>query len=222
MVDRLTFGEMFCNASRTLKKTHALYAMIAMIILGGCVSSPPPRFYTLSPVTSQGGIGSTALKGPRSIIAIAPIEIPDYLDRPEIVTRSSHNRLSLAESDLWGGSLKADIHRVLTENLSTVLSADGFTIVSWKPGMPIQYRVTVHVTRFDIKPGNNILLAAQWTVSGKDGKSNLMISNSSFTEYISSDDLTTAVSGMSSALGKLSGEIARKVRSLKGEAVLPE
>ncbi len=201
--------------SLTCGKASALCTLVAMLVLGGCARSPSPRFYTLTPVTSQGIAESAGDKAPRKVVGIAPVEIPDYLDRPEIVSRSSVNRLSLAEFDLWGGSLKADIQRVLTENLSALLSRDGFSVIGWRPGAMTNYRVTLHLTRFDIvRHGKEVLVVAQWIVADSGGKTNVLIGDSSFTEHVPADDLAGAVSGMSSALGRLSAEIAGKIRLL--------
>jgi uncharacterized lipoprotein YmbA len=201
--------------SATYEKAITLCLLTVLLVLGGCVTSPSSRFYTLSSVTPRTIPDPVVDKTPKKIIGIASVEIPDYLDRPELATRSSQNRLSLAEFDLWGGSLKVDIHRVLAEDLSMLLSQSGFSIVSWRPGVLTNYRVTFHVTRFDIRPGRDVLLTARWTLSDKDGKTNLLMSSSTVTEPIRADDLTDAVLAMSNALGRLSEEVAGKVRSLQ-------
>jgi uncharacterized lipoprotein YmbA len=89
------------------------------------------------------------------------------------------------------------------------------SFVNWRPGVLTNYRVTFHVTRFEIRPGREVLLTARWTLSDKDGKTNLLMSSSTVTEPIRTDDLTDAVLAMSSALGRLSEEVAGKVRSLQ-------
>ncbi len=202
------------TASATFEKGLTLFGLAALLVLGGCVASPPSKFYTLSPAAPQNISEPAVGTASQKVIGIAAVEIPDYLDRPEIVTRTSQNQLFLAEFDLWGGSLKADIHRVLAENLCALLSPNGFSVVTWRPGVQTNYRITFHVTRFDIRPGREVLLASQWIVSDKDGRTNLLVRSATITERIRTDDLTGAVEAMSSALGRLSQEVAGRMRSL--------
>ena len=58
------------------------------------------------------------------VVAVGPVAIPDYLDRPQILTRSGPSELQLAEFERWAGSLEKDVSRVLAENLSTLLEKD--------------------------------------------------------------------------------------------------
>jgi uncharacterized lipoprotein YmbA len=70
-------------------------------------------------------------------VSIAPVEVPDYLDRLQIVTRDGNNGLKLAEFDRWGGSLGENIATVLVENLSLLLGSDRvFTYPRLSPEIP--------------------------------------------------------------------------------------
>ncbi|GAB6190600.1 PqiC family protein [Desulfocastanea catecholica] len=53
-----------------------------------------------------------------------PVEIPDYLNRPEIMTRKGRNTVELAEFNRWAGSFKESITAVLAENLGLLLGSD--------------------------------------------------------------------------------------------------
>jgi uncharacterized lipoprotein YmbA len=75
----------------------------------------------------------------------------------------------------------------------------------------MDYRVTLHVIRFDVKPGEEVKLCAQWTLSGKERKAGTLIVSSSFSEQTAGDDLNDAVSAMSRAVGRLSEEMAAKI-----------
>ena len=137
-------------------------AVMLSFFLSGCGSSRPAKFYTLHPVKSiPAAAKQTVLSDPPVTVGIGPIEIPDYLDRPQIVTRTAQNELAQAEFERWAGSLKTDIARVLVENLSVLLPPDQVSVVPWTRGGPLQYRVAVDVTRFDVTPGENVWLKAR-------------------------------------------------------------
>src|SRR5208283_2593522 len=102
--------------------------LLLLVILTGCASSQPSKFYQLNPVQNQGTSIVDVPSSHNVVIAVGPVGIPDYLDRPQIVTRSGKNELKLSEFDRWGGSLEADISRVLVENISSFLAGDGLSV----------------------------------------------------------------------------------------------
>ena len=90
-------------------------------------------------------------------LGIGPVALPDYLDRPEIVTRSSGNELSLADFDQWAGRLEDNFTRVLAENLSSILETDRVSLYPWKSSTPVDFQVTVEVSRFERAANGAIL-----------------------------------------------------------------
>jgi uncharacterized lipoprotein YmbA len=84
----------------------------ALLLLGGCASSPSTNFYTLSDTATE----TTAPAGVGHVI-ITGVTIPGEIDRPEIVRRVGPNQLSVAESDRWAAPLDDTIRRVLTDDI---------------------------------------------------------------------------------------------------------
>jgi len=90
-----------------------------LLVLGGCLCTPPSRFYLLPTLTD---VSSPAAMGERALtIGVGPVTLPPYLDRPQIVTRASRAQLHLAELDQWAASLQDTVARVLAENLSLLM-----------------------------------------------------------------------------------------------------
>ena len=76
-----------------------LAACAISVTLAGCLgSSRPARIYTLAPLQIRNGADSIA---PYATLAVGPIEIPDAIDRQQIVTRTGANELVVAEFDRW-------------------------------------------------------------------------------------------------------------------------
>jgi uncharacterized lipoprotein YmbA len=188
--------------------------LLLLVILTGCASSPPSKFYQLNPVQNQMASIADVPSSRNVVIAVGPVRIPDYLDRPQIVTRSGKNELKLSEFDRWAGSLEADISRVLVENISSFLAADGLSVVRWTPypgsGAPASYQIEVLVDRFEGTLGDSVPLKAQWRVFASDG-SLLLSKESRLKEPMSGSSYDALVAAMSSALGKLSLAIAEEL-----------
>jgi len=151
------------------------------------------------------------------VIAIGPVRIPDYLDRPQIVTRSGKNELKLSEFDRWAGSLESDVNRVLVEDISSLLPADRFSVVYWTPYLesqvPASYRVEVFVDRFEGTLGDSALLKAQWGVFTKE-RSSLLKKESRISEQMNGSSYDALVAAMSSALERLGRDISGGIMSV--------
>src|SRR5271157_1862130 len=103
---------------RTIRLDRRALFTIAlfMVILTGCARSPSSKFYQLNEVLNETSATHAVSPDLSQVIAIGPVRIPDYLDRPQIVIRSGKNELKLSEFDRWAGSLESDVSRVLVDD----------------------------------------------------------------------------------------------------------
>jgi uncharacterized lipoprotein YmbA len=190
---------------------------LLVVILAGCAGSPSSKFYQLEPLPNRASIVCDALPEQNLIIAIGPVRIPDYLDRPQIVTRAGRNELRLSEFDRWAGSLENDVTRVLVEDISILLPTERFSAVPWtsylESQVPASYRVEVPVERFDGWLGDSVLLKAQWAVFARN-RSMLLKRESLIRERINGGSYDALVDAMSAALEKLSGDISGGILSV--------
>lgn len=205
---------------RTIRLDQSLLITFCLIslILAGCAGSPSSKFYQLSSLQNSGTLVTcdTALDHSQ-IIAIGPVRIPDYLDRPQIVTRSGKNELQLSEFDRWAGPLESDVNRVLVEDISSLLPIEHFSVVRWIPylesQLPASYRVHVLVDRFEGTIGDSMLLTAQWSVFAGNG-SLLMRKESRISGQMQGSSYAALVAAMSNSLAKLSRDIAEGITSV--------
>ncbi len=168
---------------------RVLASTAALLLLGGCASSPPTNFYTLSDtgteVTAPAGVGRVIITG---------VTIPGEIDRPEIVRRIGPNQLSVAESDRWAAPLDDTIRRVLTDDIGRRMPA-----AAAEPQRP----VTVDIREFYGDANCNVTLRAVWALKQAGAQAT--------TEDIhapsSGSCPTTLAATMSIALGQLSDRI---------------
>ncbi len=198
-----------------LSLRHAVYLSgIILIFLSGCASTGTSRFYTLNSINSADIQEKISLADNAIAIGIGPVEIPDYLDRPQIVTRTSRNELKLSDFNRWAGSLKSDISRVLANNLSALLSIDSVHVYPWKKYVPVKYRIIVDITGFDGTPGGDVIFKANWTILGENGEKALISDSSNFSEKINGQGYNALVAAESLVLERLSRDIAAAIKSL--------
>ncbi len=197
---------------------------VLLTTAGGCASSRPARFYILDSLSSPEEVKQSAAREQDIAIGIGPVVLPQYLDRPQIVTRAGPNMLQLAEFDRWAEPLKHNVSRVLAENLSFLLSGDRVVVFPWKRSTALDYRVSVEITRFDGQRSGEVLLKAHWTISGADGKEVLVRRESSFVESAGNQQYAALVAAESRMLAALSHEIAAAIKKTisKGQELSPK
>lgn len=179
--------------------------------VGGCAPTPPTMFYVLS--SSVDAAPPTA--EPTLVIGLGPIDLPVYLDRPEIVTREGPNALGLSDFDQWGEPLKENVRRVLAENLALLTPAEEVASYPWPGTTRVDYQIAVNISRFEAA-GGLAILDARWTIlRGEDGTTGLFSRHSRVQFPVRGTDAYLAiVAAMSACLDELSREIATTVRTL--------
>jgi uncharacterized lipoprotein YmbA len=187
---------------------------VALLILAACAGSKPSKFYILSASSAPGQSEQAPAAATGVSIGVGPVKIPDYLDRVQIVTRSTANALELAEYDRWAEPLDRSLPRLLAENLSALLPADNVVAFPWSGPAHVDYQVVVEVLQFDGTLGQKAWLEARWTILGEGGKQVRSRGNANLSESVGNASHEALVSGWSKALGGLSREIAASLRTL--------
>ncbi len=183
-----------------------------MMVLLGCASSPPTRFFVLSSIFGSEKMRN--LEGERCFaIGIGPVKIPEYLNQPEIVTRITQNEVRLDEFAKWTEPLENNISRALAENLSSMLCIRSIAVFPWRGQTPIDYRIDVHVIHMDGILGESASLDVSWSIAdGADRKKPALVTKrSSYREPTGGGDYGAFVSAQSRNLASLSREIAEAI-----------
>ena len=193
--------------------------------LAGCLgSSRPSRFYTLAPLQVRDGPASTATD---ATLAIGPVEIPDYVDRQQIVTRTGANELVVAEFDRWGSSLDNQITGSLVATLRDRLTSQQIAVAPWRSailsGVGATYRAPVSVSRFDGIPGQSVVLEGRWELTAQSGgkEESLGMREATVTEKIDGAGYDALVAAMQRALVRFGQQMAATVAAARQMAKAP-
>lgn len=184
------------------------------ILIGGCGGSPASRFYVLSPMPGSEEHLQTKTENGCFGIGVGPVTLPDYTDRPEIVTRISPNKLSLGEFDRWAEPLVDGFPRILMENLATLLCADPITLFPSRGPTQIDYRVEVEVLRLDGTLGESASLIARWIIIDEKETRVLTTRKSNLSSPAQGGDYDALVSAQSRTIAALSREIAKAFKAV--------
>ena len=188
-------------------------AVAALFVLSGCFGSSDPAFYTLSAAAPSAG--EAIASRPELGVVVGPIEIPRYLDRPELVMRDGSHRLVVADDHRWGGSLRTDVTRVVADDLGQLFGTARVAMYPNEPRFPASYRVLLDVREFEGEPGAKVSLRARWTITSyADGRA-LAVEESEIEQPVASARAEDVVAAQSSALGELARRIATRIASLE-------
>jgi len=203
-----------------MKKIIFLYSQAVMVVIflvmisAGCRGKTQPvTFYTLSPIQEASDLINYKFEKVISI-GVGPARLPDFLNKPQIATRNGSGKINYAEFHRWGGYLDKDFLRVMSENLSVLLSTNQVLVYPWGRDRadPI-FQIEFDVKQFEGKLGDMAILNVIWTIR-KKGHKPLMIRRSIIQQPVSGDGNDAIVSAYSEAIGKLSREIALIIETI--------
>jgi uncharacterized lipoprotein YmbA len=193
-----------------MNRLAAIIISCAVAVLTvGCASSPT-RFYTLSPTALPAAGPQTGCN-----VSVGPVSVPAAVDRLQIVVRTGPNQVFINEFDRWASPLKADIARVVAENLASMLGTPQVAVFPASSAAGASYRVMIDVLRFESEPDRAATLDALWTITAvKSGQARR--SRTTRTEPTQGGGYAALVAAHSRALGQLSSDIAAAI--LESEA----
>ena len=186
------------------------------LLLTACVGgqSKPPNFYTLIPEASVDGGSAVSEIGERPVLALGPVLLPDYLQRPQIVTRGEGARIERAEFERWAGALEDQVTAALVANLSVELDDVAVLGQPWALVEPA-YRVSIDVEEFSGRLDGYLDLRASWLVMRTtDDDPARLVESSQIRVPVTEPDYGALVEAHKEALKILSGQIAEVVRQL--------
>lgn len=180
--------------------------------LAACIggTTPPSQFYLLEPMA--GASGAAAAETGQRVIALAPVHVPHYVDRPQIVTATAKNAYALSELHRWAERLDDNIARVLVQNLSLLLPADVLLLNASGRAQQARLRLSVNVLEFHVDAQAQARLSAQWSATQGDAAP----LNHAFhcEEPASATDYGVMAGALNQCLERLSRDIAEAVKAL--------
>lgn len=197
---------------RRMKSLQITFLGLGLALLTGCSTSPPSQFYTMTPMEPPSPIADRA-----SMVAVGlgPVRLPEYLDRPQIVTRTDQVRLHLDEFERWGGSLREEFLRTLSVDLAILLDTDRVILYPNEERIDLDYRVALDILRLDGQVGGQSALIVRWVVLDGETGDALGFRQSAITVPVSGSGYEGIVLAKSKAVELLSKEIAEEITRLR-------
>lgn len=179
----------------------------ALLCFTGCAGTEKSRFYTLEYLARA----SSRPPGEESAgvsIGIGPVYLPEYLNRPQIVTRTGKYTLDISEFDRWAAPLDAVFSRVLAENLSILLYTDRIYLYPWNASRRFDYQVSIEIIQMDGTIPGDANLLVRWSLLKEGKETHIILKKFNGRKPIAGQGYPGLVSAMSLGVSDLSREIA--------------
>lgn len=195
--------------------TRRSISLVLLALLSACATSPSPRYYTLGGATPP--LVQAAANPPS--VWVAPVTLPESVDRPQMVVRVAPNRVAILDQHRWAEPLASAVSRSIAADLAALLGAR-VSAEAQHAAAGAQVRVLVDVQRFESVPGQGVTIEALWSVrrsaDSEPQRGHSLVSeplNESAKEPKDSPAYDAIAAAHVRALAALSREIAQAIRS---------
>lgn len=210
-------------STRTSRNALLLVTTLALgRFVGGCsLLSPQPdrsRYFVLMPKEGTGETPAAAGVTSRNsdvAIGLGPISLPNYLDRPEVVTRLSDTEVSVSNVDRWGEPLGSSVSRVLAQDLSSEWPGLQVVQFPWSRKARIDYTASVDFLRLEKTADGKANVQAVWVIREASGNK-LLQSGTTTASLDAGADQSSASAALSEGVARVARDITHALpRSLQ-------
>jgi uncharacterized lipoprotein YmbA len=197
---------------KNINKLQIVFVVALILGVAACSQTPAARFYTLSPMASSDGRSEQSIPD-KHIIGIGPVKVAAYLDRSEIVTRSSPTHVELAGFDRWAEPFEDIVASTLAKNISALLPSVHAIIDPW-PEANIEYQLVLKIKKFESDKDGKVYLDVSWGILQHSNRKMKAVYESNIVLPGNSGDFDEITRSMSLALAKLSEEITAEIQKI--------
>jgi uncharacterized lipoprotein YmbA len=180
------------------------------LLLNGCVgTTAETRYYALN----SSAIAENTNAG--TIISVGPFEIPEYLNRHNVVIRGQGTNLQVLKFDRWAEPLADAVTRRIVITLSGKIN-DGF-VVQFPASTDISpdYRVRGRITHFEADQQGEVRLSVRWGILDREHNFVATPRGANFSTSVEpSDDVAAITTAMGDLLDELTLSIEKELNAV--------
>ncbi len=187
--------------------------VLVSLLLVACGSSPPVRYFSLSPMDSD------YRQDPDDavILGLGPLRMPEYLNRSQIVMRAAGAEMQVDEFSHWAEPISQALHRVVSADVDNLL--DGVIVITFPYASivhtEVDYRLRGEVSRFDADRSGRVVLEIQWVIAEVGSGIVVRPRRSRYESQATTvDDPAAVVVAMNKALALFSRDIAIELEAV--------
>jgi len=137
--------------------------MAITALLGACASAPPPQHVTL-----DDGRPRVPGASPVPSVAVVRAEVPERVDRPQLVWRTAGNQVTLSERYRWAEPLRREIPRLVAFDLGELLGSNQVAALPGA-GFDAEFRLSLDFQQFEAVLGQGVAVDVIWRLEHRSG-----------------------------------------------------
>ena len=144
-----------------------------------------------------------------------PIQLPKYLDRPHIVTRTGKNNIDYSQFLRWAEPLDDGIARIMIAELENNLgngTAYLFPYLGTRDESKI-LKLRLEILSFEVVDGKNAVLKSRWEATANDDHDMIASGHGTIQSKVSGSSPEAHVQAMSHTLSILASNIASALKN---------
>jgi len=179
-------------------------------LVASCVgSSPTTRYYAFT-ATDYVNRTDGDLK-----ISVGPFEVPEYLNRPQIVIRDQGTSLKVLKSDRWAEPLTDAIGRRITRDLSNHLTSGLVYRFPSATNVSPDYKIRGRISNFEANTDGTVVLRLRWGVLNRENGFAVAPRGDTFSTTVeSSEDIVAVTNAMDTLLEEFALRIATELNKI--------
>jgi uncharacterized lipoprotein YmbA len=192
--------------------------LVLAILVAGCINlgkgtDRVTRLYILTAMASASDRIALYGQAPPTI-GVGPLAFPDYLNRPQLITRAGDSEVIAAAFANWAEPLKQNTIRVLGDNLATIFHTGAVYRYPWRTGYAPEFQIQMAIDQFDAARNGEARLIVSWEWLDQGGKPLMPRERSVLHQLVDGDSDEAVVTAMSRLLGAFSQMVAVKLAAL--------
>ena len=192
--------------SMKAKIRGSAFTAILTLLLYGCGTSPVPDYYLLTANAQPVSGASSDL-----IIGVGPIEVSDFLERPQIAIHSGTNRLEVDELNRWAEPLDRAVIRVMALNLAALMGTEKITGFPWRRDDRPDVAIRIAILELDHRQGQAVL-GVSWVLVDTESQQSVHQELKRY-QQSSSNEPELLAAAYSDLLVELAADIVNRIRT---------
>ena len=186
--------------------------LLCAALMAGCGSPPKERFYVLGNADRTPPADSKAVT---YSVDVDSINLPESIDRPQMILHTGPNQVELSELNRWAEPLKKAIPRYISSQLAQQLGTRRVYTYPQRAVPDADYRVAIDILRLEALPKQQeVILESLWSVD-QGIRGELKSGHSLIREPATAGDYDALVAAHERALARLSIDIAESVKAME-------
>lgn len=190
-------------------------AILLVMTLGGCGSSPPVSYYDLEALESD----YVAVGEAYMTVGVGPLRTPDYLSRSQIITRRNDATVVVDDFHRWVEPVDDAIYRIVSENLDSLIDDVVVVAFPYTHIADLDYQLIGRVSRFDADQDGTAVLQVQWGIISSRDEFLVQLKRARYeVKAAKAGDYPALARAMSEVLQQFSRDVAKSLQGVMSQA----